>query len=89
MPGPTPKWLKEYYGKEVDDFSPSVVYDGIKKAVVRIQRGDISSASSSIGYVLLSKSGRHNATHYRSLFEGIPAASDLAAMKAALDADDH
>jgi len=79
----TPRWLENYYGKDFDFLNPEVVFDGKKKAVVKLVRTG-SRVHSSIGYVLLDKNGSHLASTPKSLHEGVPSQADLDRMREAL-----
>lgn len=80
-------WLERYYGKDFDFLNPTVVFDGKKKAVVRLTRSG-SRQYSGIGYVLLDKNGNHLASTPKSLFEGVPSQQDLDRMKEVLKKED-
>ena len=85
----TPKWLKDYYGKNFDSFKPEVFLDGNKFAVVKISgQADKSLGHSNIGYILVNKSGRFGATPHRPLYEGVAGALQLQLMKQALATTD-
>lgn len=75
-----PRWLENYYGKDFDFLNPEVVFDGKKKAVVKLVRTG-SRTHSSIGYVLIDKNGSHFASTHKSLHEGIPSQKDLDRMR--------
>jgi hypothetical protein len=77
-----PKWLKNYYGSMLSTVNPEVIIDGKKVAVVRLQtQNTTTSGSSRIGYVLISKDGKHNATAHVSLHEGVPTQKDMERMR--------
>lgn len=78
------EWLKRYYGKDYDKFSPSVVSEGKKWAVVKLNRSTVQKGFSSIGFVLIQKHGSHESSPYVSLHEGVPSPQDSADMLAAL-----
>lgn len=73
-------WLKKYYGADFERLTPTVVAESGNMAVVRI----VSLRKQ--GYVLIDKTGRHNASPERPLFEGMPNGDDLKRMHAALEA---
>lgn len=76
-------WLKTYYGRDFDWLNPEVVKEGKKWAIVKLQR-KAEKGSSSIGYVLIQKTGSHTASTYRSLHEGLPTKEAMEKMEAAL-----
>ena len=72
-------WLKRYYGKDYLRLNPTIVKEGKKFAVVRIQRS-AEKGFSAFGYVLIKKSGSHDISPYQSLFEGLASPMDLTDM---------
>lgn len=86
-----PKWLEDYYGKELSAFKPEIIADGRKFAIVKIQRVSVpKSLSSSLGYVLLRKGGRHaGGAGHRSLHEGVATQADIDRMMAELQKADQ
>jgi hypothetical protein len=71
-------WLRAYYGSEWPSFSPSVVREGKRFAVVRITDTSQKGATfSKVGYILLRKTGKHGQTKERPLHEGVPTRPDL------------
>lgn len=78
------EWLKKYYGKDFEKFSPSVVKEGKKWAVVKLNRSNPAKGFSSIGYVLIQKHGTHASSPYLSLHEGVPTTDDMSEMLALL-----
>lgn len=76
----TQKWLKDYFGKDFDLLSPSVVADGDTKAVVKLSR-KAAKGYSGTGYVLVEKSGKHNVTEHIVLHEGLASKEDMDTMK--------
>lgn len=81
-------WLERYYGKDFDFLNPEVVFDGKKKAVVRLTRTG-SRVNSGIGYVLVDKNGSHLASTPKSLHEGVPSQADLDRMREVLKKEDQ
>lgn len=77
-----PKWLTDYYGSDFDWLNPTVVQEGKTWAIVKLMKPASSgSPHSSIGHVLIRKTGRHIATPHISLHEGIPQVEDLKKMQ--------
>lgn len=81
------QWLKTYYGKDLDFLNPEVIKEGKKWAVVKLTR-QATKGVSSIGYVLIKKTGSHTASNYFSLHEGVPTKDDLALMDKKLATED-
>ncbi len=77
-------WLKTYYGKDFEKFSPSIVKEGKKWAVVKLNRSSPAKGFSSIGYVLIQRNGTHSSSPYLSLHEGVPSTGDMSEMLALL-----
>lgn len=83
-----PKWLKEYYGgKDFGLLGPTVEMDGKTMAVVKLSRRS-SRGYASVGYVLIKKRGKHNASSEIPLHEGLASKDDLETMKRVLDQED-
>jgi hypothetical protein len=90
MPPPNnaPKWLKDYYGgKDFGLLGPAVEIDGKTHAVVKLQRR-ASRGYASVGYVLIKKRGKHNASDELSLHEGLASKDDMTTMKKVLEQED-
>ena len=68
-------WLDSYYGKDRKTFDPCVVMEGVKYAVVLIRKS--AKGSSSMGYVLLKKNGKHSVSPQKSLHEGVANRADM------------
>lgn len=81
------RWLERYYGKDFDFLNPQIIFDGEKKAVIRLTRVG-NRGFSGIGYVLIDKNGSHLASTPKSLHEGIPSQADLDRMKEVLRKED-
>lgn len=79
-----PRWLRNYYGKDFDRLSPSVVEEGDRFAVVKLFNHEVRTSNPKIGYVLIDKRGSFAVSPHQSLFEGIPSQADVDSMKAAL-----
>lgn len=79
------EWLKRYYGSDLETLNPSIVFEGKKFAVVCLKRSSTLRDHSSIGYVLIKKTGRHNASIQQSLSEGVPSAEKMVSMRSALE----
>jgi hypothetical protein len=71
-----PKWLSDYFGSEFDTLSPTVVVEGIRVAVVRITNVNLPKEFKAVGYILVKKNGRFDASTHISLHEGIANAFD-------------
>lgn len=84
---PSPEWLANYYGEEFYKLNPIVVLDGKAFAVVRIVLKS-GPSSSSLGFVLIKKNGKHGVSEWKSLFEGVPNQAALDKMKAVLAEED-
>ena len=80
---PATTWLDRYYGKDISSFSPTVIFDGKNRAVVRIR------SNRTVGYVLIKKSGKHNVTQQIPLHDGAASKADFEAMKRRLDTEDR
>jgi hypothetical protein len=65
-----PKWLADYYGKDVDVLNPTVLIEGKTHAVVRLQKIG-ARGSSSVGFVLIRKGGSHQTSPCEPLGEGV------------------
>lgn len=80
------RWLPRYFGsKYMEQLQPTIVFDGVDMAVVKIRAQDkLSSGLSRNGYILVKKNGSHDASPHKSLFEGTPTRADMDAMKKAL-----
>lgn len=81
-------WLKAYYGSAYENLKPEVVIDGRKHAVVKITNPDKARRYSSIGYVLVRKTGSHGTNNQKPLHEGIASQYDLERMKMRLQLAD-
>lgn len=81
------KWLKDYYGKDFNSLSPLLVMDGNVVAVVKLTR-KASRGFNRVGYVLIKKNGRHNASDHIVLHEGVASKEDLETMKRVLVSKD-
>lgn len=77
-------WLKTYYSKEwLEKLKPVVYLDnGKEHAVVRVM------GSSSTGYALVKKTGKHGATPQKHLHEGVLRSTDVARMVKELEKAD-
>jgi hypothetical protein len=82
-----PRWLKEYYGKDFEKFQPTVVMEGRTQAVVKLTQS-ASRGYSGLGYVLVKKRGKHNASQHLVLHEGVASKEDLNTMKHVLSQKD-
>lgn len=81
-----PEWVKSYFGeKKSKELNPSVIEEGKKYAIVRIQDMGQKVGFSKVGFILVKMSGRHGASPHDSLFEGIPTLLDLFDMKNKLE----
>lgn len=80
-----PAWVKTYFGKKVKDLSPTVVEEGKRYAIVRIQDMGQKGEFSKVGFILVLKNGRYGASPHDSLFEGSPTVVDLFTMKNKLE----
>lgn len=83
-----PDWLKKYFGPQLKTMDPSVVEEGKKYAVVRIQDHNQSGAFSRVGFILIQKNGKYGVTPHVSLFEGVPTSANLLMMKSRLEKQD-
>lgn len=81
-------WLQDYYGEDFKKLNPTVVFEGEYKAVVRLVKEPIKGYSG-VGYVLIKKDGKHNASEWKSLHEGIPTQDVMDAMKLTLQQEDN
>jgi hypothetical protein len=84
----TPKWLSDYYGASCQYLNPIVVQEGKQWAIVRLMKAAKTPGYSSVGYVLIKKTGRHIATPHFSLHEGVAQEADLQRMQKALQEKD-
>lgn len=73
------KVLLDYYGKEAMKLlNPSIVAEGRKVILVKVQHSQaVSPANSSIGYVLIKKGGSFYSSPFEVLHEGIPTQKDM------------
>lgn len=83
-----PRWLKDYYGaRDFGLLGPLVEMEGETYAVVKLQRRS-TRGYASVGYVLIRKRGKHNASEETPLHEGLASKDDLETMKRVLDQED-
>lgn len=75
-----PKWLNDYFGSELEKYAPTVVLDGARVAVLRIQNAELPKEFRSVGFILVRKNGRFDASTHKSLHEGIASAADMERM---------
>ena len=76
-------WLRRYFGEEFAKLSPSITFEGKNYAVVKLQK--TTRGFNGVGFILVDKLSSHSSSRHVSLHEGMPSASDLTRMKAALD----
>lgn len=76
-------WLKTYYGPDHEAFTPSLVREGQRFAIVRIT--DMTQKASKIAYMLIRKTGRHGQSREKPMHEGMPSQPVLDQMFAVLD----
>lgn len=81
----TAEWVKKHFGKKEKTLTPSVVEEGKKYAIVRIQDMAQKGAFSKVGFILVLKAGRYGISPHESLFEGVPTVPDLFNMKNRLE----
>jgi hypothetical protein len=75
--------LHTYYGKDFDVLNPEVVLEGQTHAVIRLLRA-VPNMISSVGYVLIKKSGSHTSSSHVSLHEGVLDMAGMAKLRKAL-----
>lgn len=76
------EWLKTYYGKDFNTFSPVVFMESKNFAIVRLL-GEGKGAR--MGFVLIRKSGSFERSSQRSMKEGTANSDDLVVFRAALN----
>lgn len=86
-----PTWLIHYYGKDFKKFNPTLVSQGKRWAIVRVQGSkdkESKAGFSQVGYILIKVNGKHNISEHVSLHEGQASESDMERMTKVLSERD-
>jgi len=78
---PNPGWLSRYYDKPTREvLNPAVVFEGAKKAVVRLNKKRTKTGGG-VAFVGVTKTGRHHVSQHVALHEGPATKDDLRRMQ--------
>jgi len=73
-------WLRKYYTEEeMKKFAPTVLFDGRTKAVIMLRA--LRNGAQQVGYILVSKNGKHNVSTHEALHEGFASTTDIGKMR--------